>query len=61
MFRQLFEYIKTIIYGTRYKKEESVQDSELQYHPPAVEHILININNNNDANEEDEHDGPIWF
>ena len=34
MFRQLFEYIKTIIYGTQYKNEDYAQDSELQYHPP---------------------------
>ena len=58
MFHQLFEYIKTIIYGIQYKNEDYAQDSELQYQPPAVDNILININA---ANEEDEHDGPIWF
>jgi hypothetical protein len=61
MFRQLFEYIKTIIYGTQYKNEDYAQDSELQYQPPAVDNILINIYDNNAANNEDEHDGPIWF
>lgn len=61
MFRQLFEYIKTIIYGIQYKNEDYVQDSELQYQPPAVDNILLNINAANEEDEEDEHDGPIWF